>query len=161
MVFFSKPLGCLIFFFSFCSFLDFFLFIKGTKLKNLLEMVDEVSVPSPDLTDPTTLMTNFGATLASDNITPSPNSPDMARSLTTGKVHGTSSDISSTKPLGHQSGIKTGGTEIQDKVLWCNNLDLSYNYRKLFELLRKFGPIERMKVVLTDKSHLSAFITFF
>ena len=124
-------------------------------------MVDEVSVPSPDLTDPTTLMTNFGATLASDNITPSPNSPDMARSLTTGKVHGTSSDISSTKPLGHQSGIKTGGTEKQDKVLWCNNLDLSYNYRKLFELLRKFGPIERMKVVLTDKSHLSAFVTFF
>ena len=66
-----------------------------------------------------------------------------------------------TQPLGHQGGIKTGGNEIYERVLWCNNLDLTFNYGKLFVTFKEFGAIERIKVRITGKSCLSAFITFF
>ena len=78
--------------------------------------------------------------------------------------HGLNKDSANSLPQkktpGHQGGNKTGGTDTYERVLWCTNLDLSYNYGKIFENFKKFGPIERIKVKITGKSFLNAFITF-
>ena len=70
------------------------------------------------------------------------------------------SDSSKEQTPGHQGGTKTGGTEIYDRVLWCINLNPMFNYGKLFDTFKKYGPIERIKVKMTGRSLLNAFITF-
>ena len=60
----------------------------------------------------------------------------------------------------HQSDNKPGGNNDNERVLWCNNLDSSFNYLRLVNLFKEFGIIERIKLKLTGKNIISAFITF-
>ena len=105
---------------------------------------------------------SYSDALESDHEPPPepPIPPDPPELLKKTDTLATTSDSSSNmvmaslhnQPLGHQSGIKTGGNGIFETVLWCNNLDLTFNYGKLFVTFKQFGAIERIKVRITDKS---------
>ena len=69
-------------------------------------------------------------------------------------------NTSKTEPLGHQSGIKTGGTSIYERVLWCDGLDLSHNFGKLFDIFKSYGSIVRIKAKVVGKKFINAFVTF-
>ena len=92
--------------------------------------------------------------------TPGPDD-NPASDMTLGLNTDYSLDSSKLKPLGHQSGIKTGGIRLDDRVLWCSNLDGTHNFGKVHNIFKEFGPVERIKVRLTGKNILNAFVTFF
>ena len=112
-----------------------------------------------------------------DPPSPGPNDENKARLTTPGAVLDDSfdddlttdrikddfsgiSDVLTTKPQAHQGGIKTSGDSIYDIVLWCDGLDLSYNFGKIFSIFKAYGPIDRIKAKIIDKTCISAFITF-
>ena len=71
--------------------------------------------------------------------------------------HGLNTDMAqssapNTEPLGHQGGNQTGGNDKYHRVLWCDNMDLAYNYGKIFEMFKEFGSIERIKVKLIARN---------
>ena len=87
-------------------------------------MEGEVSVPSPDMIDPLTQTTPGAATAipldSSQNMTPR-----------------------------HQGDKNTGGTDKNLRVLNCFNVDLSLDYEGLYLIMKNFGEVERMKLVLS------------
>ena len=64
------------------------------------------------------------------------------------------------KSPGHQ-GAKSGGTNENERVLWCSNLDLSYNYQKLHDLVKDFGAVERIKMTPQSGITYNAYVTFY
>ena len=103
-----------------------------------------------------------------DPPSPGPNDENKARLTTPGAVLDDSfdddlttdrikddfsgiSDVLTTKPQAHQGGIKTSGDSIYDIVLWCDGLDLSYNFGKIFSIFKAYGPIDRIKAKIVNK----------
>ena len=100
-------------------------------------MKGEVDVPSPDTIDPMT-QTTSGLTLA------------------------LSLDSSQNPTPRHQGVKNTGGTDEKLRVLQCTNVDLSLDYEGLYALMKGFGKVERMKLVLSsDKLTFTLYSTFF
>ena len=63
-----------------------------------------------------------------------PGQPDPDTLTTTlGSVSNTAMASLPNQSLGHQCDVRTGGNEIHERVLSCSNLNLTYNYGKLFE----------------------------
>ena len=85
---------------------------------------------------------------------------NLASGTTLGTNKNNPSESSKTEPLGHQSGIKTGGNVHFERVIWCDGLDLSYNFGKIFNTFKSFGQIERIKAKVIDKKFINAFVTF-
>ena len=77
-----------------------------------------------------------------------------------------STDTSRTKTknensLGRQGDKISGGGNEFMRVLYCTNLDKSFDYEKLYDSLKPFGIIERIKLKLSsDNRFYDAFITF-
>lgn len=68
---------------------------------------------------------------------------------------------SMTYSLGHQGDKATGGLDVNLRVLYCSNINLSLDYRELHVLMKRFGTVERMKLKLaTDKSSFLCYVTF-
>ena len=100
-------------------------------------MIGEVCVPSPDPNDSTTLMTTSGASMA-----PSP------------------SDKSETESPGHQGGT-TGGVDENLRVLYCTNVNISLDYQGIYEFMKHFGIVERIKLKLSaDRNSFVCYVTF-
>ena len=59
-------------------------------------------------------------------------------------------DCSSNKPLGHHGGKTNGGNNKDLRVLCCSNVALTLDYEGLYEIMKKFGIVERMKLKLTS-----------
>ena len=93
-----------------------------------------------------------------DDTTCSPAPSDSAPDMTSSSPKDNASGIIPSNPLGHQGGIKTGGNCIFERVLWCDGLNLSYNFGKIFSIFKAYGPVERIKAKLVEKNHISAFI---
>ena len=85
---------------------------------------------------------------------------NLASDKTLGSNTNNPSESSITDPLGHQGGIKTGGNAYFERVIWCDGLDLSYNFGKILNTFESFGPIERIKVKVINKKFINAFVTF-
>ena len=117
--------------------------------------------PGPDsLALDTTSGKNIDNGLDSD-LAQCPLAPDfLIPDLTADPAKNDSSGISSTDPLGHQGGTQTGGIDLFAKVLWCDGLDLTHNFGKIFSLFKEYGPIIRIKAKVINKIVISAFITF-
>ena len=67
-------------------------------------------------------------------------------------------DNSETQSLGHQ-GDKTGGIKKFLRVLFCTGLADWINYKIIYEELKPFGDIERIKLVYKDSDY-DGYITF-
>ena len=77
------------------------------------------------------------------------------------KDNGSSCDLSINKASGHQGAKVTGGNE--NRVLVCANLLTSIDYEEIFDELKVFGPIQRIKLKLikfTNSKRFTAYITF-
>ena len=102
-----------------------------------MESVD--CIPSPDTVDPTT------PTISDTGVTP-------ALSLD-----------SSQNPTPRLQGVKnTGGIDETLRVVQCTNVDLSLDYEGLYAIMKGFGNVERLKLVLSpDKASFTLYSTFF
>ena len=101
-----------------------------------------------------------------DSLDKEPSTPGPSDTLAPTKTTGLNMDAPSDpslnpKPLGHQSGNKPGGNCTEERVIWCNNLDLTFNFNKVNNIFKKFGPVERIKIKLIGKNIINAFVTFF
>ena len=70
------------------------------------------------------------------------------------------SDRPQEEPKEKQNENKTYEFGTYERVLWCVGLNLTYNYGKLFNIYKEYGPIEKIKVKILNKTSISAFITF-
>ena len=48
---------------------------------------------------------------------------------------------------GHQ-GAKSGGAVERDRVLWCSNLAMDFDYESVDDVMKAFGIVERIKLSL-------------
>ena len=110
--------------------------------------VNEISTPGPNdnLASTTTQGTNMD--FGKDSSPGRPACPD------------TSSDRPLENSREKQSESKRYEFGTFERVLWCDGLNLTYNYGKLFKIYKEFGPIEKIKVKIISKNCISAFITF-
>ena len=64
------------------------------------------------------------------------------------------------KALGHQGAKSTGGN-CNMRVLRCANIDICFDYNDLFNTMKNFGQIKRIKMVFKKTSvSYDAYITF-
>ena len=65
------------------------------------------------------------------------------------------------KSLGHQGVTHAGGIDAHQRVLYCTNLDTVVDYEILYEEMKGFGNIERIKLSLdTSGKSFDAYVTF-
>ena len=81
------------------------------------------------------------------------------------KTHGdtaSSSDSPHYKSLGHQGDKITGGINENLRVLYCTNIPVaSQDYETLFNSMKKYGLVERIKLTITpNKKFFESYITF-
>ena len=97
------------------------------------------------------------------SVPPSPGLLDckMTQLTTSGKDLADSKKANSHElnPLGHQGGKTTGGMNKYLRVLCCTGLDDSINYKILYEELKSFGDIERIKLVYKESDY-DGYVTF-
>ena len=95
--------------------------------------------------------------------TPSPGQFDNPKTqLTTSSkdlANSRMTDSLKPKPLGHQSDENTGGMNKFMRVLYCTGLADSINYKIIYEELKPFGDIERIKLVY-KVSDYDGYVTF-
>ena len=72
--------------------------------------------------------------------------------------NGSSIDLSINKASGHQGAKVTGGND--NRVLVCANLLTSIDYEEIFDELKVFGPIKRIKLKLTKSKRFISYTTF-
>ena len=71
-------------------------------------------------------------------------------------------DRSHKNPLGHQGGKVSGGTDANQRVLYCSNISLTLDYQGLYMIIKQFGKVERMKMKLAEGgSSFICYITFY
>ena len=65
------------------------------------------------------------------------------------------------KSLGHQGVNHAGGMDAHQRVLFCTNLDTAIDYEILYEDMKDYGNIERIRLTLdaTGKT-FDAYVTF-
>ena len=101
--------------------------------------------------------------MKSVNESPSPGNIDTTQAplMTLGKRSmDTAADQSSKISLGHQ-GVKNTGGNCNDRVLLCTNLDKEVDYEILYETMKTYGTIQRMKMkIQTNPISYNAYITF-
>ena len=62
---------------------------------------------------------------------------------------------------GHQGVKSSGGTDKNLRVLFCSNVDLSLDYHCLYQVVKGYGEVERMKMALSkDKGSFNSYITY-
>ena len=65
------------------------------------------------------------------------------------------------KSLGHQGVNHAGGVDAHQRVLFCTNIDIAVDYEILYEDMKEFGNIERIRLSLdTTGKAFDAYITF-
>ena len=65
------------------------------------------------------------------------------------------------KSLGRQSAKSTGGSYPNLRVLNCSNLDSKYDYEMVFDKMKSFGLIQRIKMKLTSNQRaFDVYVTF-
>ena len=70
-------------------------------------------------------------------------------------------DHSLNNSLGHQGDKNTGGVNANHRVLLCTNVGLSTDYHELYEVVKTFGYVERIRMkVSPDKMSFNSYITF-
>ena len=52
-------------------------------------------------------------------------------------------DLTKQKTLGHQS-VKSGGRNVNLRVLFCTNLNLSLDYEEVHLLMKQYGIVEKI-----------------
>ena len=62
-------------------------------------------------------------------------------------------------PPTHQGGNNTGGIPKDLRVLLCENVDLSLDYHGIYMVLKRYGPIERIKLA-QENSTYNCYATF-
>ena len=63
--------------------------------------------------------------------------------------------------LGHQGVQGTGGIDVNLRVLYCSNVDLSLDYQELFMVMKRYGTVERIRLMLATKhDSYNCFVTF-
>ena len=71
-----------------------------------------------------------------------------------------SSDLSSNKTLGHQVVGTTGGINAELRVLLCTNVDLSLDYEGIYQVMKRFGTINRIKMKISGNKSFDCYTTF-
>ena len=99
------------------------------------------------------------------NDPPSPGHSDGLNGTTFDDDHGLTTDSAPDNSLnqspGHQGVYNTGGNDINMRVLYISNVNLSLDYQGLYLIMRKFGIIERMKLKnAKDKRSFVCYTTF-
>ena len=86
---------------------------------------------------------------------------DPLTQTTLGAATAISLDSSQNMTPRHQGDKNTGGTDKNLRVLNCFNVDLSLDYEGLYLIMKNFGDVERMKLVLShDKMTFNLYTTF-
>ena len=101
--------------------------------------------------------------MTDENRPPSPGSSDeqMTQMMTFGMDKENSSDQSLNKSPGRQGEQNTGGKNVNIRVLWLSNIVTSVDYQTLYEYLKPYGKIERMKLKLSsDRMSFDCYTTF-
>lgn len=93
---------------------------------------------------------------------PSPGSDDLtALATTSGMNMDTGLAVGQNQTLRHQGVNKSGGFDSNNRVLYCTNVNLSLDYECLYSVVKQFGKVERIKLILEkDKQSFCAFIKF-
>ena len=71
-----------------------------------------------------------------------------------------SSDLSSNKTRGHQGVGTTGGINAELRVLLCTNVDLSLDYEGIYQVMKRFGTINRIKLKISGNKSFDCYTTF-
>ena len=101
--------------------------------------------------------------MTDENRPPSPGSSDepMTQMTTSGTDKENPSDQSLNKAPGHQGVKASGGVNDDLRVLLCTNVDLSLDYEGMYEVLKRFGKVERIKMKLSSgNKHFDCYATF-
>ena len=74
---------------------------------------------------------------------------------------GHSPDSLSIEPLGHHGRKNSGGTNLLYRVLHCTNLELCLYLDEIHVIMKRFVPIQRIRLKLTwDEHSLSCYVVF-
>ena len=65
------------------------------------------------------------------------------------------------KSFGHQGVNHAGGMDAYQRVLFCTNLDTAFDYEILYEDMKDYGNIERIRLTLDATGRtFDAYVTF-
>ena len=99
-------------------------------------------------------------------VSPGPNGSEidtLKTSMTTLGKHSKDPvvDHSSNLTPGHQGDDNTGGIDKNQLVLCCSNVDLSLDYEGLYLIMKGFGEVQRMKLIISsDANSFTLYTTF-
>ena len=97
-----------------------------------------------------------------ENINLCPNSPsnqDDPKNDDQGMNNNNSQSLAQKLP-GHQ-GEKTGGVNINFRVLYCSNIDFSIGYREMYALVKRYGEVQRIRMKLNgDGESYDSYVVF-